>query len=102
MTDSASITSLVSLGFLKDLRARLDTESGLCHLDISVSVNLKKNTMKTTATADLSPPGDYGNLHLLSTREFIRPATLEEYTAAWLADFGWILTVDGLTCYLQF
>jgi len=59
--------------------------------------------MNTTATTDLIPaPGDYGNLHVLSTREFLRPATLEEYTAAWMNDCGWTLTVDHRLCYLQF
>ena len=58
--------------------------------------------MNTTATDLIPPPGDYGNLHVLSTREFLRLATLEEYTAAWLADFGWTLTVDDVRCYLQF
>jgi hypothetical protein len=33
------------LGFPKDLTHRLDTESGLCHLGVSVSVKSKKNTM---------------------------------------------------------
>ena len=61
------------------------------------------NATETATAADLIPlPGDYGNLHALSTREFLRPATLEEYTAAWLADSGWVLTVDDALCYLQF
>ena len=58
--------------------------------------------MNTTTTDLIPPPGDYGNLHVLSTREFLRPATLEEYTAAWMADFGWILRVNDVLCYLQF
>ena len=58
--------------------------------------------MKTTDTTDIPPPGDYGNLHLLETREFLRPATLDEYTTAWLADCGWTFTVDARLCYLQF
>jgi len=56
--------------------------------------------MKNTNQSDLG--GDYGSLYLLSTGEFLRPATLEEYTAAWMADCGWVISIDKMTCYIGF
>lgn len=56
--------------------------------------------MNTNNQSDLG--GDHGSIYLLSTREFIRPATLEEYTAAWMADCGWVISIGEMTCYIAF
>ena len=71
------------------------------HLDHVESNNSKpKQNMSNTNNSDLG--GDYGSLYILSTGEFLRPATLEEYTAAWMADCGWVISIDKTTCYIGF
>ena len=71
------------------------------HLD-HVESNNTANQSKMKNTNHSDSGGDYGSLYILSTGEFLRPATLEEYTAAWMADCGWVISIDKTTCYIGF